>query len=238
MKIVDFINLVALGVGSMRTDGSRLDAVSAEFASIVGESLQNAGIPMSVSTHWPENSGCDVEFNMCLEDMSGKLLKAEHDLRLTIFFDTETTYKWGITLVADDKDDGVDESYGLMELNRGEFDMMDNNISIAVTRFLKLYEEKKKDDDPSRSVGVQFMENNRDSLADMVNHMNAVIQAVEYNKMRLYEDTDTGNFYIVPEVVVVERGAGGLDLGTFPKVKFPHGRFSSSTDHFEVMKID
>ena len=238
MQLTDFIGLVAIGVDRFQTDGDRLAMLSREFALIVGNGLAAIGSPFSVGSDWGENTDGYVEFNLCLVDKDGKTMQKGHDLRLTFTFDLGDTDKWFVSLVVDDKDDGRHESLGYVEFSKGEFHLIYDDIGTAISRFLDVYRQKIKDSDPSRSVGVRFSEENWSTIEKIKTHLVNVRKDADYNKMRFYEDTDTGYLYLVPEVVIPAEGEGGLDLSTFPCVGLVHGHFSSATEHLEVIRID
>lgn len=239
MQLTDFIGLVAIGVDRFQTDGDRLGVVSKELVRIVGDGLASAGCPLAVGTDWAENDDDYVEFNMCLEDKAGNTLRGNHDVRLSIVFNLADPNGWYVDAVVDDKDNGVDKSFGEIDHNRAEFAELDNSdIGIFVAKFLDVYKQKIKDSDPSRSVGVKFSEENWTAIETIKKHLVDARKDADYNKMRLYEDTDTGYLYLVPEVVVPADGEGGLDLSTFPCVGLVHGHFDSATEHLEVISID
>ena len=238
MQLIDFIGLVAIGVDRFQTESDRLGVVSKELARIVGDDLASAECPLAVGTDWAENDDEYVEFNMCLEDKAGKTMQKGHDVRLTFTFNLAIPDKWFVSLVVDDKDDGRHEGLGYVEFNKGEFHLIHDDIGIAVARFLDVYRQKIKDSDPSRSVGVKFSEENLSTIDTIKKHLVDARKDADYNKMRLYEDTDTGYLYLVPEVVGPADGEGGLDLSTFPCVGLVHGHFDSATEHLEVISID
>ena len=239
MQLIDFIGLVAIGVDRFQADGDRLGMVSKELARIVGDGMSSAGCPLTVRTDWAENHDEYVEFNMCLEDKAGNTLRDNHYVRLSIVFNLADPHTWYVNAVVADKDNVVDKSFGEIDHNRTEFAELDNfNIGIFVTKFLDVYKQKIKDSDPTRSVGVRFSEENWSTIETITKHLVDARKDADYNKMRLYEDTDTGYLYLVPEVVIPAEGEVGLDLSTFPCVGLVHGHFSSATEHLEVISID
>lgn len=238
MQLIDFIGITAACVKAFEKDSDRLAMLSREFASIVSNDLAAIGSPFSVGPDWGENTDGYVEFNICLVDKDGKTMQKGHDLRLTFTFDLDDADKWFVSLVVDDKDDGRRESLGYVEFSKGEFHLIHDDIGTAISRFLDVYRQKIKDSDPSRSVGVRFSEENESTIETIKKHLVDARKDADYYKMRLYEDTDTGYLYLVPEVVIPADGEGGLDLSTFPCVGLVHGHFSSATEHLEVISID
>ena len=238
MQLIDFIGITAACVKAFEKDSDRLSMLSREFAGIVSNDLAAIGSPFSVGPDWGENTDGYVEFNLCLRDKSEKTMQKGHDLRLTFTFDLDDTDKWYVSLVVYDKDDGRQEGLGYVEFSKGEFHLIHDDIGTAISRFLDVYGQKIKDSDPSRSVGVRFGEENWSTIETVKKHLIAARNDADYYKMRLYEDTDTGYLYLVPEVVVPAKGEGGLDLSTFPCVGLVHGHFDSATEHLEVISID
>lgn len=238
MQLIDFIGITAACVKTFEKDSDRLAMLSREFALIVGNELDVNDSPFSVGSDWGENTDGYVDFNLCLRDKSEKTMQKGHDLRLTFTFDLDDTDKWYVSLVVDDKDDGRHEGLGYVEFSKGEFHLIHDDIGTAISRFLEVYKQKIKDSDPSRSVGVKFSEENWSAIETVKKHLIDARKGADYNKMRLYEDTDTGYLYLVPEVVVPADGEGGLDLSTFPCVGLVHGHFDSATEHLEVISID
>ena len=238
MQLIDFIGITAACVKTFEKDSDRLAMLSREFAWIVGNDLAAIGSPFTVGTDWGENTDGYVDFNLCLVDKDGNTMQKGHDLRLTFTFNLDDADKWYVSLVVDDKDDGRHEGLGYVEFSKGEFRLINDDIGTAISRFLDVYKQKIKDSDPSRSVGVKFSEENESAIETVKKHLVDARKDADYNKMRLYEDTDTGYLYLVPEVVVPSDGEGGLDLSTFPCVCLVHGHFSSATEHLEVISID
>ena len=237
MQLTDFIEITAACVKTFEKDSNRLAILSSEFALIVDNDLC-LGSPFSIGTDWGENTDGYVEFNICLVDKDGNTMQKGHDLRLTFTFDLDDADKWYVSLVVDDKDNGRQEGLGYVEFSKDEFHRIHDDIGTAISRFLDVYKQKIKDSDPSRSVGVRFSEANETEIDKITGHLVDARKDADYYKMRLYEDTDTGYLYLVPEVVVPAKGEGGLDLSTFPCVGLVHGHFDSATEHLEVISID
>ena len=238
MQLIDFIGITAACVKAFEKDSDRLAMLSSEIALIVDNDLAAIGSPFSIGTDWGENTDGYVDFNICLVDKDGNTMQKGHDVRLTFTFDLDDADKWFVSLVVDDKDNGRQESLGYVEFSKGEFHLIHDDIGTAISRLLDVYMQKIKDRDPSRSVGVKFSEENWSTIETVKKHLIAARNDADYNKMRLYEDTDTGYLYLVPEVVVPADGECGLDLSTFPCVGLVHGHFDSATEHLEVISID